>query len=167
MKVVGIDGSTNRTGIAVFKDGKYITHTIIDLHKITDAYKRIPQMASEIYKYLDDIGKIDVIIMEKSVLKTNVDAVQKLSNLAGAIMIYAFQKGIKFEHPIPTAWRKKVGLQQSSKIKRDILKAEAILAVKKEYELNVSDDGAESILLARSGFDLPKIVITEEDIFEA
>lgn len=165
MIICGIDGSTNRTGISIFKDGKYITHTVIDCHKITDAYKRIPQMASEIYKYLDSVDNIDVIIMEKSVLKSNIDVVQKLSNLAGAIMIYAFQKGIKFEHPIPTAWRKKVGLQQSSKIKRDVLKAEAILAVKQEYGIDTSDDGAESILLARSGFDLPKIAITEADIF--
>lgn len=167
MKIVGIDGSTNKTGIAVFEDGKYITHTLIDCHKITDAYERIPKMASEIYKYLDSVGDIDAIIMEKSVLKTNVAAVQKLSNLAGAIMMYAYQKGIKFEHPIPTEWRKKIGLQQSSKIKRDVLKAEAILAVKQEYGLDVTDDIAESILLGRSGFNLPKIVITEEDIFEA
>lgn len=167
MKVVGIDGSTNKTGIAVFEDGKYITHTLIDCHKITDAYERIPKMAIEIYKYLDGVDNIDAIIMEKSVLKTNVAAVQKLSNLAGAIMVYAYQKGIKFEHPIPTEWRKKIGLQQSPKIKRDVLKAEAILAVKQEYGLDVTDDEGESILLARSGFDLPKITITEEDIFEA
>ena len=44
MKIVGIDASTNKTGIAVFEDGKYLTHTLIDLHKITDTNKRIPKM---------------------------------------------------------------------------------------------------------------------------
>jgi Holliday junction resolvasome RuvABC endonuclease subunit len=131
-----------------------------------DAFKRIPMMADEICSYLDSVFDIDVIIMEKSILKTNIDTVQKLSNLAGAIMLYAFQNNIKFEHPTPPEWRKKIGLEQSKKIKREVLKAEAIKAVKQEYDIDVSDDEAESILLARSGFDLPKINIKAEDVEE-
>ena len=147
------------------QEGKYVTHTLIDCHKIKDAYERIPVMANKICEYLDSIGDIDVIIMEKSIFKGgNVDTTQKLSNIAGAIMLYAYQKGIEFRHPTPPMWRKIVGLSQSSKIKRAVLKAEAIEAVKQEYGLEVSDDEAESILLARSGFDLPKINITVEDV---
>lgn len=164
MKVIGIDASTNKTGISIFKDGKYIKHILIDCHKEKDAFKRIPMMADEICSYLDSVFDIDVIIMEKSILKTNIDTVQKLSNLAGAIMLYAFQNNIKFEHPTPPEWRKKIGLEQSKKIKREVLKAEAIKAVKQEYNIDVSDDEAESILLARSGFDLPKINIKAEDV---
>ena len=37
MRIVGIDASTNITGIAVFEDGKYTTHTLVDLHKIKNA----------------------------------------------------------------------------------------------------------------------------------
>lgn len=164
MKIVGIDASTNKTGIAVFKDGKYIEHTLIDCHKEKDAFKRIPMMANEICKYLDTVFDIDVIIMEKSILKTNIDTVQKLSNLAGAVMLYAFQNNIKFEHPTPPEWRKKIGLEQSKKVKREVLKLEAIEAVKREYKINVTDDEAESVLLARSGFNLPKICIKVEDV---
>ena len=164
MVICGIDASTNATGICIFKDGKYVTHTLIDCHKIKDVYERIPDMANKICTYLDSVGSVDVIIMEKSILKTNIDTVQKLSNLAGAIMLYAYQNGIEFQHPTPSVWRKRIGLQQSSKIKRAVLKAEAIEAVKQEYGLKVSDDIAEAILLARSGFDLPQINITAEDV---
>ena len=52
---------------------------------------------------------------------------------------------------------------QSKKVKREVLKAEAILAVKKEYGLDVNDDIAEAILLTRSAFDLPKIELSDED----
>ena len=38
-----------------------------------------------------------------------------------------------------------------------ILKKEAILAVENMYGVAVNDDVAESILIARSAFDLPKI----------
>ena len=42
---------------------------------------------------------------------------------------------------------------------------EAICAVKQEYDLDVNDDVAESILLARSAFDLPKIDVSEDDLW--
>ena len=143
-----------------------MSHTLIDCHKEKDAMKRIPMMANKICEYLDEVDDIDVIIMEKSILKTNIDTVQKLSNLAGAVMLYAYQHNIKFENPVPSVWRKKVGLEQSKNVKREVLKLEAIKAIKQEYDMDVSDDEAESILLARSGFDLPKINIKAQDVDE-
>lgn len=164
MKVIGIDASTKKTGICIFQDNEYVTHTLIDCHKEKDVTKRIPMMSNKIWEYLDNIGNIDVIIMEKSVLRSNVDTVQKLSALAGAVMLYAYQHNIKFENPVPSEWRKKIGLEQSKNVKREVLKLEAIKAVKQEYGIEVTDDEAESILLARSGFNLPKISIRVEDV---
>ena len=163
MVICGIDASTNKTGASVFIDGKYISHTLIDLHKEKNVDVRIPKMMCEICDYLDWFD-IDKIIMEKSILKTNVDTVQKLSNLAGAVMLYAAQHHIEFENPVPSVWRKKVGLQQGKTTRSD-LKEEAILAVKNEYNLNVSDDEAEAILLARSGFELSKLNVIVDDIW--
>ena len=54
---------------------------------------------------------------------------------------------------------------QQGKTTRSDLKEEAILAVKNEYNLNVSDDEAEAILLARSGFELSKLNVTVDDIW--
>ena len=165
MRICGIDGSTNATGIAYFEDGKYVQHILIDLHKIKDAYQRIPNMADEICKYLNSVAPIDVIIMEKPIMKGgNADTLQKLSNLAGAIMLYAYRHNVEFRHPLPSEWRARIGLQQNNKIKREVLKQEAIKAVELEYGLIVSNDEAEAILIARSGFDLPKIDIKAEDV---
>lgn len=163
MTIVGIDGSTKKTGIAIFKNGIYIEHVLIDLHKMKNVDERIPQMIRDMCEYLDHY-KIDKIIMEKSVQANNTDTLQKLSMLSGAIMHYAIEHGIEFDNPIPGTWRKRIGLQQSSGIKREILKLEAIRAVKQEYQLDVSDDEAEAILLARSGFELPKIKIMADDV---
>ena len=162
MVIVGIDASTNITGISIFQDGKYITHTLIDLHKIKDASERIPKMMVSICEYLNK-HKMDKIIMEESMFTTNISTVKMLSNIAGAVMCYAAQHGIKFEFTLPTHWRKKIGLSQSNKIKREVLKAEAIAAVKQEYKMDLTDDECESILIARSGFDLPKIVLADDD----
>lgn len=166
MKIVGIDASTNCTGVSVFCNKEYVTHTLIDCHKEKDTMKRIPMMASQTCKYLDEVGDIDVIIMEKAMMKAgNAATLQKLSNLAGAIMLYAYEHDIEFQHPMPSEWRSRIGLSQGAKVKRETLKQEAIMAVEQEYGLKVSDDEAESILAARSGFDLPKIEISAEDAY--
>lgn len=160
MRIAGIDGSTNNTGVAIMKDGRLEFYTLIDLHKEKDAMKRIRQMLLKISEILDRYD-LDAVYMEKSVLKNNVDTVQKLANLAGGIMFYCASNGIEFHHPLPPEWRARIGIRQSSKIKREELKEEAIYAVKKEYGIDVNDDIAEAILIARSGFDLPKIDISE------
>lgn len=158
MLICGIDASSNKTGIAIFQDGEYIEHTLIDLHKIKDPDKRIPKMMLEVCKYIKKHGA-DKIIMEKSMMKNNIDTVQKLSNIAGAVMLYAATKNMEFQFVYPSEWRKKIGLQQSTQIKREVLKEEAVQAVKQAYGMDVTDDEAESILIARSGFDLPKIEV--------
>lgn len=163
MLIAGIDGSSNLTGISIFRDGQYIEHTLVDCHKIKDAEERLKKMACSICEYLDKFA-VDKIIMEKSVLKTNIAVVQLLSMLSGAVMLYAAQHNIEFENPVPTEWRKRIGLEQSKNVKREVLKQEAIFAVKREYGLSVTDDIAEAILIGRSGFDLPKLETCADDV---
>lgn len=165
MLVVGIDGSTNSTGISVMQDGNLKFYSLIDLHKEKNVMKRIQNMLLKICEILDQYN-IDAIYMEKSVLKSNVDTVQKLANLAGGIMLYCAKNNIEFNHPLPSEWRAKIGIKQSSKIKREVLKEEAIFVVKNEYGIDVNDDIAESILIARSAFNLPKVNISEDDLWE-
>lgn len=166
MVVAGVDGSTKNTGIAIMNDGKLEFYTLIDFHKEKDAMKRIQNMWIEICKVLDKYD-LDAVYMEKSIDKKNIDTLQKLSYLAGGIMFYCVQRGVPFINPFPVEWRARIGIKQSNKIKREMLKAEAILAVKKEYSLDVGDDEAESILIARSAFDLPLIEFTEEELEDA
>jgi Holliday junction resolvasome RuvABC endonuclease subunit len=165
MVVCGIDGSTNKTGVSIMKDGDLVFRTFIDLSKDKDTMRRTRNMLLNICEVLDQYD-IDAVYMEKSMLKNNISTVQLLANLAGGIMLYCAQNDIEFVHPLPSEWRKKIGIKQSKNIKREVLKEEAILAVKREYGINVNDDIAESILLARSAFDLPKIEISEDDLEE-
>ena len=151
MRIIGIDASTNKTGIAVLDDGKYVTSALIDLHKITDAKVRIPKMMMEICAYLDE-HKADKIVMEESWYVSNISTVKMLAELAGAVRYYAASHGIEIEFMLPTAWRRRANLTQSAKVKREKLKEEAIEAVKYEFGLDVSDDIAESILIAKAGF---------------
>ena len=165
MIVAGIDGSTNMSGISIIQDGELKFYTLVDCHKEKDTMKRIRIMLVKICEILDQYD-IDAIHMEKAFTKTNIDTTIKLANIAGGIMFYCAKNDIEFIHPLPSEWRKKIGLQQGKSVKRDVLKAEAIEAVKREYGIDVNDDVAEAILLARSAFDLPKIEITEDDLWD-
>jgi Holliday junction resolvasome RuvABC endonuclease subunit len=162
MIICGIDASTNKTGIAVFQNGNYVEHTLIDLHKIKDSSERIPKMMMAICNYLDT-HKADKIIMEESLMTNNILTVKMLSNIAGAVMYYAYSHDIEFQFDLPSAWRKRIGLTQGRSVKREVLKSEAIAAVKQEYGKDLTDDECESILIARSGFDLPKIVLVDDE----
>lgn len=164
MLVAGIDASTNATGVSIMQDGKLEFYCLIDLHKEKDTMKRIRNMLMKICEVLDQY-RIDVVYMEKAFNKSNTDTTMKLANVAGGVMLYCAQNNIEFVHPLPSEWRARIGIEQSKKIKREVLKAEAIQAVKKEYGIDVGDDEAESILLARSAFNLPKINITEDDLW--
>lgn len=163
--VAGIDASTTKTGIAIMSDGELMFYTLIDLHKTKDAMQRVRNMMVKICDVLERFD-IDAVYMEKAFNSGNIDTTIKLANLSGGVMLYCAKNDIDFVNPLPTEWRARIGIAQSKKIKRDVLKEEAIRAVKNEYGIDVNDDTAESILISRSAFDLPKINITEDDLWE-
>lgn len=167
MVVAGIDASTTATGVCVMIDGELKYHTLIAINsrKEKDAEKRIKMMLMQICEILDQYD-IDAVYMEKAICKGgNVDTTIKLAYLSGGMSLYCIQNNIEFINPLPSEWRKVVGIAQGRGIKRDVQKAESIKAVKDEYGVDEGDDVAESILLARSAFNLPKLNITEDDLW--
>lgn len=166
MRVAGLDCSTTKSGISIMSDGNLEMCTLVDLHKEKDPDKRIRSMIKNIYDTLERYN-LDSIYIEKAIMKGgNAKTIQQLSYLSGAVLMYCVQKDLEFFNPLPSEWRKQIGIAQNNKIKREVLKAEAIQAVKNEYGLDVGDDEAESILLARSAFNLPKLNITEDDLWD-
>lgn len=151
MRVCGIDGSTNKTGVSLFIDGEYSGHMLIDLHKIKDSNIRVPKMMKEIKGVLD-YYQPDIIVMEECLLKTNIATVKLLSYLAGAIILWAADNEVEFRFQLPSEWRKRVKIVQGPKTPRDKLKQEAIDMVKEKFGIDVTDDEAEAILIAHSVF---------------
>ena len=166
MVVAGIDGSTKNTGVAIFDNEELVFYTLVSVakEKEKDTTKRVQSMLLKICDILDQY-QINELHMEKAFKAQNVKTTMMLANLAGGIMLYCAKHDIQFVHPEPTVWRSKIGMEQGRGVKRETLKAEAIKAVKDTYNIDVNDDVAESILLARSAFDLPKINVTEDDIW--
>ena len=151
MRIVGIDASTNKTGVSLFVNEEYKEHVLIDLHYIKNSKVRLPKMMQEIKNTLDEYEP-DLIVMEESLMKNNIAAVKLLSYLAGAIISWSEDHNVEFMFQLPTEWRKKIGFAQGKKRTRDELKKDAIDMVKKTFGLAVTDDEAEAILLGYSVF---------------
>jgi Holliday junction resolvasome RuvABC endonuclease subunit len=167
MIIAGIDASTTATGVCVMQDGEILYRTLIAINpsKEKDAEKRIKTMLMKMCTILDQYD-IDAVYMEKAICKGgNVDTTIKLAYLSGGIYLYCAQNGIEFHNPLPTEWRKRIGISQGRGVKRETQKAEAIFAVKREYGINVNDDVAEAILLSRSAFDLPNVNVSEDNLW--
>ena len=165
MVVAGIDASTTATGVAIMVDGKLIQHELIaiDSKKEKDAYVRIKMMLVRICEILNKYD-IDKVYMEKAICKGgNVDITIKLAYLSGGMSLYCVQKDIEFHNPLPSEWRKAVGIPNGRGILRGEQKASAIKLVEDEYCVKVGDDVAEAICLAKSAFKLPKIKIEDDD----
>lgn len=158
MLVAGIDASTKATGVSIMRDGELIYYKLIsiDSKEVPDAYERIKKMFVKICEILDKYD-IDAMYMEKAICKGgNVDVTIKLAYLSGGMSLYCIQKNIEFHNPTPSEWRKIVGIPNGRGVLRNTQKEAAIKAVKNEYGIDVGDDVAESICLARSAFKLPK-----------
>lgn len=141
--------SSSKTGLSLFIDGEYAGHVLIDLHKIKDSDERIRKMMREIKKQLE-IYKPDLIVMEECLMTNNIKTVKILSYIAGTIILWADENRVEFRFQMPTEWRRRVGIKQNKNIKRETLKQEAIDMVKEKFGLDVTDDIAESALLAYS-----------------
>lgn len=69
MRILSFDQSTLVTGWAVFDEGIYLTHGVVDLHKIKDSSNRFEQMCSSIRNLIfayhpDEIVLEDVMLMK-------------------------------------------------------------------------------------------------------
>ena len=162
MLVAGIDASTTATGVSIMCDGELLYYELIAISskQEKDAYKRVNTMLMKICEILNKYD-IEKVYMEKAICKGgNVDITIKLAYLSGGMSLYCIQNDIEFNNPLPSTWRSMVGIPNGRGIVRDEQKAAAIKAVKDEYGIDVGDDVAESICLARSAFNLPKFNIT-------
>lgn len=147
-KTISIDSSTNKTGYAVWVDGKFQRSGLIDVSKIKDVNKRLPEMMKEITTLLSN-EKADLVYVEEMNVTRNAQVARFLVRLQGAIQYWAVINGKWFETIQPTKWRKYVDLQSKSR-KREDMKQAAIDYIKKNYDLTVNDDEAEAICIGEA-----------------
>ena len=164
MRIAGIDASTSCTGVAINDNGKLIYHNKIDMKNNKDAENRMLNMMYEIGKFIKEYSP-DVVYVEDSWNKQNIETTKMLSNIIGAIMYVCRENNIKFIKILPSSWRKTIGITLAEgkvKVKRYKLKDEAVNKVFETHGIKCGDDEAEGICIADAGYLLQQGV----DLFD-
>ena len=147
-KMISIDSSTNKTGFAIWEDGKFIRSGLIDLSSNKDIAKRLPEMMEQITTLLSE-EKADLVYVEEMNVTRNAQVARFLVRLQGAIQYWCTINGKWFETIQPTKWRKAIDLKGKTR-KREDMKQAAIDHVETNFGLQVNDDEAEAICIGQA-----------------
>ena len=146
IRLAALDTSTQKSGCALFEDGKLIDHVLIDLHKMTDSEARISKMCGALARQLNS-WKPDIIWIEYPEGQGgNIKTFNMLCEILGAVRLYAELKGCDFNEVRPPQWRKWLGWTQGGK-KRAELKQMSMDYVFNKYGLELNNDECDSIAL--------------------
>ena len=147
IKLVSIDGSTQKTGIAYFCNGKYVEHILLDFSKDKNMENRFESMSKEIWKKLDDY-RPNIIYIEETYLANNPQTTKILTRLQGVVYAWCINNNCEFNTIRPNQWRKNLNFDLSKGNKRQQLKEQAIKYVLENYRLEVTDDEADAICIS-------------------
>lgn len=147
VKLITIDGSTKKTGIACFRDGKYENHYLLDYSKDKNMENRFEEMTKGIWKILDSYNP-NIIYIEETYMANDPKTMRILTRLQGVVYAWCINHGCEFNTIRPTEWRKWLKFNQGKNVKRKELKEQSIHYIKENYNLDVIDDEADAICIA-------------------
>lgn len=156
IKLLAIDASTLRTGVAFFINGEFLKNKPILREKDTlhdEANNMIKPLLDALSKEKPEI----VIIETPTSVNGNVETQKNLCRIYGAVEGWCYLNNVDFHSMYPSEWRKWCcindnRLEKPQKgLKRKELKKWAIECVNKIYPTAVieTDDDAECILLGK------------------
>ena len=132
--VIALDESTVSTGYAIFKDNKLIDYGAIT-QKSKNVLERVNNIINEIEKLIDKYNPNDMVI-ENIQITMSAPTAKALMGLQFMIEMLSYQKNIKCTSIRTTHWRKVLGLSNSSRVKKEDKKREAMEYVKNKYNIN-------------------------------
>ena len=146
VKLLAIDSSTNKSGLAYFCNGKYKEHLLLDCSKDKNMSSRFESMSQKLWGVLE-IYKPNIVFIEETVVLRNAQTQRFLTRLQGVIYAWCINHGCEFNTIRPTSWRSAIGMKQGRNVKRNQLKEQSVKYVFDNYGLNVGDDEADAICI--------------------
>lgn len=156
MRILAFDQSTQKTGWAVFEDGRLLDSGVCDLHKDDDVDAR----SRGLFDFANELvskRQPELIVAEGvSLQNPNVKTIVELARVQGLLQAaaYSLPETVPIVFYMPSSWRKVVGIQVGRGVKRAELKKAAITMVAEKYGKQVSDDEADAILIGQAAADL-------------
>lgn len=139
MRLFSVDQASLISGWAIFENGNYANSGVIKKDKSTPIIRRVPQMANDICKKIEE-SNVDAVVIEgiqnQGSMKTTLD----LARLQGGIMMWCEVNQKPLYILLPTEWRSALNYQQGPKVKREMLKEQSLNFVKSELGLNIDSE---------------------------
>ncbi len=151
-RVIAFDQATEKFGLSIWDDGKLV---FFNLYTFTGA---LNVRLAKIKKLLEEViipeWKPDFIVCEDIQYQYGAVLTYKvLAMLLGIIEVTCTEKGIPYEVVSPNVWRKYVGTCGKTRQEEKLL---SVATVRQKYQINVSDDVAEAILIGSYGAKVHK-----------
>lgn len=146
VKLLCLDSSSNKTGVAYFFNGVYKEHCLLDCSKQKNMDIRFEDMSKELWKTLNNYNP-DIIYIEETVVLRNAQTQRFLTRLQGVVYAWCMNHECEFNTIRPTSWRSAIGMKQGRNIKREQLKEQSVKYVLDTYGLKVNDDEADAICI--------------------
>lgn len=146
-KILSLDQALNLTGFAIFEEDlliKYGTLNLSDIKGDNPTDEKILNVKEFIKRIKKNYG-IDLVIIEDIQSQVNIKTFKHLAWLQGVIKNYLYEQEIPYTVYKPSEWRKIIGIKGRKRVEQ---KANAQLKVKELYNIDVSEDEADAILLA-------------------
>ena len=144
IKILNFDQSTKKSGYSIFLDNKLDSYGTLDSNpNEKNPIERMKEQYDLMKKLIKKI-KPDFIVFEHCQFQNNYSTFQQLSQMQGVLMALLFERNIGFEIVEPTKWKSFCKVKGRKRIEQ---KTSAIQIIKDIYNLDVSEDEADAILI--------------------
>lgn len=154
-RILALDQASITSGWAIFDSDKLIAHGVWSSegqHSVERISQTKGWMVNMILKWKPDLVVLEDIQLQKFKSFTgeeqqeDVTTFKKLAALQGVLKNYCFEAGIPYKTVYPATWRAYNEIKGKNRTDR---KKNAQLKVKRFYDISVSNDEADAILIAR------------------
>lgn len=148
VRLVCLDLSTTKSGIAYFENGIYKESYVIDYENIKDIDERTEHMGKKLIGALD-YYKPNIVYTEDSFKGKNPKTMKCLSRLHGMAQGWCFSNNAEHTLVYPSTWRKYIpGFPNGRSAKREEQKAYSVQYVTEHYGfVPITDDQSDAILI--------------------
>lgn len=151
-RVIGFDQATEHFGLSIWDNNQLVFYALYNFSGET--INRIYKIWKFVREIVIDAWKPDYIIMEDIQQQHGAVLTYKiLAMLLGVIQVACTEKNIQYAVVSPNVWRKYTGTAGKTRKEE---KALSIAVVKQKFNINVSDDIAEAILIGQYGSKIYK-----------
>lgn len=148
MKLISLDTSTASSGWCIYDNNEYVKSGVINLKKNKDNDNRMQNMCLSILLLLEN-QQPDMIVIENTAVLTNAVTQRKLTMILGVVYSYCIKSNIPLHILRPSEWRALISKEKKGR-KRNELKLWSVNKVKELFNISVTDDESDAILIGKA-----------------